>query len=93
MAMRPLPKRMKAGWLALRMLDANHVLGGWTRRVNMAWIDGPVDAGKPVRLSPVGALGWVACVTRLAPLESCELGPLADDDSRVTHSQGCDPYE
>jgi hypothetical protein len=33
------------GWQAFRIMGKK-----WTRRINMAWIDGAVDAGKAVRL-------------------------------------------
>jgi hypothetical protein len=38
-------KNAYGGWQALRMLDKD-----WTRNINMAWIDGAVDSGKPVLL-------------------------------------------
>lgn len=34
------------GWQAFRIMERQ-----WTPRINMAWIDGAVDAGKPVRLT------------------------------------------
>jgi hypothetical protein len=44
------------GWQAFRMLNDSPVTRRmnsvtWTEDINMAWIDGAVDAGKPVRLA------------------------------------------
>ena len=57
------------GWQAFRIMERQ-----WTPRINMSWIDGAVDAGKPVRL--------------ITPFENVRRGSVTWDEIQRVISRG-----